>query len=381
MSEFKITVVKLGPMIPHPNADTLNITKVFDYQVITKKDGFKEGDLVVYIPVDSVVPDTEEWHFLCPLDDNKQPRFPVGQVPEKYRVIEAKKLRGVFSQGMLAPLPERKSFNVTDDSLDAPDGATIFTESPDCPFKTWYHRSCDEWVPVPFKEGDAVGDIMGITKYESPMPATTGGEVEAPPKGWVFPIYTDIEGMRRYPNIIQEGEEVVLTEKLHGANARFVHDGRRLWVGSHGQIKKLDPERPNIWWQLVPSEINEKMLEDFPFHVFFGEVYGQVQDLRYGIKSGVRFRVFDVYDVKGQKYLDHDDAVSMATMCDLEWVPTLYRGQWKESLKELCEGTSTLAENVREGFVVKPVKERWDPQIGRVVLKMHGQGYLLRKKK
>ena len=222
MSEFHVTVVKLGPMTSHPNADTLNITKVFDYQVITKKGGFQEGDLVVYIPIDSVVPDTEEWHFLCPIDQaTGQPKYPVGQVPEKYRVIEAKKLRGIFSQGMLAPLPFECKMGMigNDEALLHP------------PF---------------WKEGDDATWWMGITKYEPPMPMTTGGECEAPPKGWVFPVYTDIEGMRRYPDIIQPGEQVVLTEKIHGANARFVHDGERLWVGSHTQIKKLDPERPNI---------------------------------------------------------------------------------------------------------------------------------------
>ena len=197
MSEFHVNVVRLGPLSSHPNADTLNVTKVFDYQVITKKGGFSEGDLVVYVPIDSVVPDTEDWHFLCPLDDKGAARYPVGQVPEKYRIIEAKKLRGIFSQGMLAPVPNSD-----------------------------------------VKEGDDVAALMGIKKYDPPVDATTGGEAESPPRGWTFPTYTDIEGLRRYPHILQEGEEVVITEKIHGANGRFVHDGERLWVGSHTQIKK-----------------------------------------------------------------------------------------------------------------------------------------------
>lgn len=175
MSEFHVNVVKLGPLIPHPNADTLNITKVFDYQVITKKDGFKEGDLVVYLPIDSVVPDTKEWYFLAPRHSDGSERFPVGQVPEKYRVIEAKKLRGIFSQGMLSSLP-----------------------------------------PGDWKVGDDVCAALNITKYEPPVPMTMNGECEAPPKGWVLPVYTDVEGLRRYPNVLKENEEVVITEKIHG---------------------------------------------------------------------------------------------------------------------------------------------------------------------
>lgn len=339
MSEFHVNVIKLGPFTRHPNADSLDITKVFDYTVIAKQGNFKEGDLVVYVPIDSVVPDDEEWHWLAPRNQDGSERFAVGQVPEKYRIIEAKKIRGIFSQGCLSPLP-----------------------------------------PGEWKEGDDVRAAMGITKYEPPLPMTTGGECEAPPKGWTFPTYTDIEGLRRYPNVLELGEEVVLTEKIHGANARYVHDGERLWVGSHGQIKRRDPDV--LWWQVAIADNLEEKLSAAPGFVFFGEVFGQVQDLKYGVKSGARFRAFDVYDVKAMKYLDHDAAVSLAAKCGLEWVPTLYRGAWNpEALNALCEGKSTLADNVREGFVVKPIAERWHPEVGRVILKRHGEGYLLRKKK
>ncbi len=85
MSEFHVQVVRVGPFHPHPNADTLNVTKVFDYTVVTKKDVLKEGDLAVYVPVDAVVPDTEDWYHLCPRDENGVPRYPVGQVPAKHR--------------------------------------------------------------------------------------------------------------------------------------------------------------------------------------------------------------------------------------------------------------------------------------------------------
>ncbi len=343
MSEFHVNVVKLGPFTRHPNADTLDVTKVFDYTVVAKRGNFKEGDIVVYVPIDSVVPDTEEWHWLAPRNAEGTERFPVGQVPEKYRVIEAKKLRGIFSQGMLAPLP------------------------------------AGDW-----QEGADVCSVMGIVKYEPPVPLVMHGECEAAPKGWMFPVYTDIEGMRRYPNILQEGEEVSVSEKVHGTNYRVVHDGDRLWVGSHTQIKKRDES--NVWWQIAAQENLEDKLAKAPFHVFFGEVYGQVQDLKYGVKSGSRLRVFDVYDVKSQRYLDFEDAVSLTESVGLTFVPILYKGKWTEDLNSLCENVSELArvsnvEQISEGFVVRPCTERWHPEIGRVVLKRHGEAYLLRKKR
>lgn len=352
MSEFHVQVVRLGPFTPHPNADTLDVTKVFDYTVVAKRGNFKEGDLAVYIPVDAVVPDNEEFYHFCPRDNEGNLRFPVGQVPEKYRIVEARKIRGLFSQGCLHPLPSSSN-------------------------------------PELWREGLHVQHMLGITKYEPPMVTSTVATAEASPQNFTFVQYTDIEGQRRYPDVLVEGEEVVLTEKIHGANARYVHDGSRLWVGSHHQVKARG-DGNSVWWQVALATDLEAKLSKAPMHVFFGEVFGNVQDLKYGVKpnNGALFRVFDVFDLKTMGYMDHDAAVSLATSCGLEWVPTLYRGPWGLHLNALADGRTTVqiegrgaADHIREGFIVKPVIERYDSRIGRVILKRHGEAYLLRKKR
>lgn len=348
MSEFHVELYKLGKFIPHPNADSLDITKVFDYTVIAKRGQYKEGDLVVYVPIDAVVPDTEEWSWLIPRDHvTGEPRFKVGEVPEKYRVISAKRLRGIFSQGCLAPIPESLL------------------------------KSCGDSL----HHGLNVIDEMGITKYEPPEEIfnTRFGDCEAAPRDWDFVKYTDIEGNRRFPDILKKGEEVVITEKIHGCNARAAWVNDRLWVGSRTQIKKEDAK--SVWWRAL--KIFEKNFSQAPRHIFFGEVFGSVQDLKYGLPNSVSFECFDVYNIDQQCFLDHDDAQALAQSIDLKWVPIFYRGPWDEKLNELCEGQSTIpgANNVREGIVIKPTKERWDEEIGRVILKRHGEGYLLRKKK
>jgi hypothetical protein len=65
---------------------------------------------------------------------------------------------------------------------------------------------------------------------------------------------------------------------------------------------------------------------------------------------------------------------------ELPAVPTLFVGPWDpERAREMAEGTSTLDnKHVREGIVVKPWAERWDDRIGRVILKLHGEGFLLK---
>lgn len=326
MTEFHVDVVRLGEVRSHPNADRLEITNVHGgYPCILRKGDFKEGDLAVYIPIDTVLPNTERFAFLSDSDRKR---------------LRAKKLRGIFSMGLII--------------------------------------SADEDM----NEGDDVAERLGIERYEPPEPLSTGGECEAAPQGWFFPHYTDIEGLRRYGDVLTPGEEVVVTEKIHGANGRYVHDGERLWVGSRTQIKKQDPE--SIWWKAAEAACLEARLARYPMKVFFGEVFGQVQDLKYGVKRGVDFRLFDIFDLRSGQYLDHYDCMHIARELGIPWVPILHQGPWDPIMaNSMCEGTSTLdgADNVREGFVVKPVVERFDERVGRVILKMHGQGYLLRKGK
>jgi len=53
-------------------------------------------------------------------------------------------------------------------------------------------------------------------------------------------------------------------------------------------------------------------------------------------------------------------------------------GPWnKEKAYELAEGSSTLDnKHVREGVVIRPVFERRHDKLGRVILKLHGEGFL-----
>jgi len=323
MSTFQVETIKLPSFEKHPNADRLFVTKIFDYPVIfSVNNNFKEGDLVAYVPVGAYVPMTPEWEFL-------------GDSSRSHR-IKAKKLRGIFSMGLL---------------VKAPANASV---------------------------GDDVATQLEIVKYETPEPAKLGGENEKDP-GFI-PVYTDIEGFRRYSHILVVDEPVVLTEKLHGCCSRFLWHSKteRLWVGSRIAFKKKDPN--NLWWKAVAKYDLEKKLKLHPDFVFYGEVFGQVQDLRYGAKQNEVFlRFFDIFDINKGMYLDFDAAMEKIAAAELEAVPILHQGPWNRDLLDLSEGKSTLADNVREGFVVRPIKERWNDEVGRVILKMIGQGYHLRK--
>lgn len=176
--------------------------------------------------------------------------------------------------------------------------------------------------------------------------------------------------------MLVEGEEVVLTEKIHGASAKYVFRDDRLWVASNRRFWKLDAD--TIWSQAARNLDLAARLARHPGIAIYGEVFGQVQDLKYGIASGVRLALFDAMDTATRRYFDFDEFVSLAAALDLPTVPVLYRGPWSPSLREMAEGRSTMADHVREGLVVRPVKERGE-HMGRVILKMVGEGYHLRK--
>src|SRR5271166_5411687 len=121
-STHKVEVFRVEHMEKHPNADTLSIMKVFNYQAVVRTSDFNVGDLACYIPPDNVLPDEPQYAFLS-----------------GHRHIKAAKLRGIMSQGLV---------------LKAPEGA---------------------------QPGDDVAELLGIVHYV-PTPQNTGdGEMIAPP--------------------------------------------------------------------------------------------------------------------------------------------------------------------------------------------------------
>lgn len=330
MSEFNVVVVEIDKIGKHPNADTLSITQIMGgYPCIFRTGEFNTGDKAVYVPVDALVPLSEErWAFL---------RDPDRPSKIQHR-IKAKKLRGIFSMGILT--------QCTDPS----------------------------WIV-----GQNVQQFLNIEKWDPEVILSTKGECEKDLSG--MPTYTDIDGLRKYKNVLVQGEEVVLTEKIHGSNFRSVYKDGRLWVGSHHQVKR--EEADSTFWRAAKLNDLENKLKLCPDKVFYGEMFGNVTDLKYGAtkESPLFLRFFDIFDLMTGRFVDYDDYLNTLKKIDLCPVPLLYRGPWNMDLISLAEGTSTIYPgHVREGFVVKPVKERRE-HMGRVILKYVGEGYLLRKEK
>lgn len=364
MSEFHVRIVQIGKIEKHPNADSLSITNIEGYPVVFNHttSNYKTGDLAIYIPIDSIVPDTEQWAFL-----------------EGHRRIKAKKLRGVFSMGILAPLPPIITTGPVSIGLNLQKELGIVKYEPNSDGHSYQEVVLDEatiswnnkplWKKLITRRFWKQKWFKFLRKFEKP-------EITCPE----FSIYTDIESLRKYMNILVEGEEVVITEKTHGQNGRFGKLNKKFYAGSHYNFKRKPNknDKPNNWWTITEAYELENLL---PYNIgFYGEVYGTVQKgFSYDATGKLAVRFFDIRDFSTGRYMDYDKFETTCNVYGLPMMPILYRGPWKKELLELAEGKSTFGNHIREGFVVRPVKERYDDRVGRVIFKMVGQGFLLSK--
>ena len=171
-----------------------------------------------------------------------------------------------------------------------------------------------------------------------------------------------------------------VTEKIDGCNGRFAWHEGRLWCGSHKQMLARHSASP--WWRVAASHDLEGRLRSVPGVLFVCELYGPLRsqgiDLAYG-QDDVRMVCVDAFNISTQKYLDWMTVRQVAARARLPLVPVLAEGPWDPGMVALAEGKTTLSgDHVREGIVVRPVVERFDDRIGRVILKLHGEGFLTR---
>lgn len=342
MSTFRVEVTRIDEVLPHPNADRLELVRIRGWKAVAARGVHAAGDPVVYIPEDAVVPAAvqEALGLTGKLAGKAQNR------------VKAIRLRGELSQGLLMPM-------------------------------SVFHALAGTHGAEP---GTDVAQALGITKYEEPIPAHLAGRA-LPWPSWMHK-YTDIENIKNYPGVLRDGEPVVFTEKLHGACAAFgmtAAEGE-LFVASRNLC--LAPGEANAYWRVaadagIAEHLRALLAETGAgTATLYGEVLG-VQDLKYGLVNGrVGFRWFDV--ALNGEYQDHDGAAHRLLLArGLERVPLLYEGPFSDAvLAQHTDGATTLgAGHVREGVVIRPAAERYDIEsdLGRVILKSVSGDYLTRK--
>lgn len=379
-SEFSVQVVRVRQMLPIPDADRIMVAKfvtedradafVCDYPVVVQKEGWTPGDVGVYVPVDAVLPDVPEFSFLG----------------SDIRRLRAKRLRGVYSEGLLVPLRDVAAIiarAVPPEILpgeDANDGVAAVLEA----------------LTQTLQVGDDLGAVLGITKWTPPTRGPRLGDQfrsqKQGPDESVCPVYS-VSNAKKGEGLqyLSPETRVIVTEKLHGANVRFGVRGTEggFFLGSHRQMREpaSAPGAHQDWFQRVCGIYD--LESKFSVHQYVQEfggrslaVYGEVlgvQDLGYGYSpSSPGLRVFDVYDLTSERWLDWGSIVTVCRTIGLDHAPVLYDGPLDGChYRELAEGPSTVSGHIREGVVLRTFAgggptRRW---------KYVGEGYRTRKGK
>ena len=186
---------------PIPNADAIEKIRVLGWWVVVKKGEHQPGDKLVYCEIDSLLPERPEFEFLRTSSFKPAQTDAAGAVtlPAGFR-IKTVRLRGQVSQGICFPL-----------SI-LPPGA-------------------------PTEEGADVTGLLGVLKWEPPLPVGMGGKVKGPFPG--FLPKTDETRVQVLESVLERnrGRTFYVTEKLDGTSfTAFLREGqfgicsRNLWM-------------------------------------------------------------------------------------------------------------------------------------------------------
>ncbi len=342
MAECIVEVCRIERIEAHPNADALELAQIKGWQCVVPLGRYREGQLVTYIPIDSMIPirHADRWGITKYLAVRATPDpkdTPAGRV-------RCARLRGEPSFGVIVAVEDAG------------------------------------WV-----EGQNVREHYGIVKYVPPLRPTAGdAEVGHP----LFIPYTDVENLRNFPGVLVPGEEVVVTEKIHGTNSRVGLIEGEWMAGSMGLRRKWPEGEANMarnpyWFPTTLPGVRGLVEALGALHrqcILFGEVFGSaIQDLHYGQQGRFGYRAFDL--LLDGKYVDADRFIGLCENHGVETAPPLFQGEYMlEQVRTLSMGNTTLpGSHIREGVVVRPLRERTDPKVGRVILKYIGDQYLFSK--
>ncbi len=389
-STHRCEVVEISPR-PHPNADKLSIVPVDGYTVCIRTEDWVGITKGVFIPPDSIVKISHpSFAFLA------------GEAKGDGTVrIRVKKLRGIVSYGLLIPVPAPSVI-----------GFEVKVGDPLCSREIKVGDDLAKELEV--EHYDAEASIAGA-KTNSPFFGDNEG-------GLPFIGKYDIDAFQAFAHkVFIEGEPLVITEKVHGCNSRYVFTNGRMWCGSRSswkkefatpnynieaitqrmleagraqhevdetvaklQAKKNAPQTRNLWWQALENTPEIKTFcEAHPGFTVYGEVYGQVQKgYAYGLKPGVsKVIVFDIQDETG-RWLNPLEARKVGV--SLPWVPIISAAEPYNfnNLLAMAEGPSLMlgATNIKEGIVMEPLTVRYHDRLGRVKLKIVSAEFLGKQK-
>ena len=313
---------------PIEGADAIVLAHINGWTAVVKKDEFSVGQYVVFCEIDSWIP-----HEIAPfLSKGKEPREYLGVKGERLR---SARLRGQISQGLILPVSV---------------------------------------LPLAdYSEGEDVSEILGIVKYEPPVPAQLAGQVRGN-----FPSLvskTDEERVQNIQGLEKYLDEVfVETEKLHGTSVSFVlNENGELEVCSRNLSLKEDEN--NLYWKLAKQNNALALLNTVKNHyevegvsvvtvAIQGEGVGQ--GVQKGWEYGIQVPEFFMFtiQVNGVKVSEEDYQMFKQMFHQVKSVPEVRKATLRQivgdsseigaTLLKYVEGKSDIdGKTIREGSVFR----------------------------
>lgn len=382
MSTHRAEVVRYT-LEKHPNADSLSIAKIKGWQCVvrtldfeTRNVLFMDLNLGVYVPLDMIA---DKDHPLLNFLEGKR--------------VKTKKLRGEVSQGVLLPLEKVLA--------------------------TYLIKKFPE-------EGDDLTEILQLKRWEPPVDLKdllkTKEQKADIPRPDYLDRYTDIENIRNWNQIFQEGDQVIVTEKIHGSNFGAALISGKFYIASRNRVLRTEPvtvrkprfknrrmnkllEKTFLWRFVTRAEVLavdttvwHRAAKEFDLEaklklvskdlgnadvVIYGEVC-PTQKLAYGCTpEKIGLFIFDIRARTADKdlgYLPQQQTIELMRKYSIPTVPVYYVGPFKESLLELRSGKSAVpgANHIKEGIVIQPITPQYNTKLGRVVLKLKSEEFLLK---
>ncbi len=337
------TIQKLHSIQKHPNEEVekLEVGKVMEWPVVIPKGQYKEGELVVFIAIDSIVPESNPYFEFMRR--------------QKFRIWNAR-FKGAPSSGLVCPISILNDFV----KMNAPfDGAEFI-----------------------WNEGVDVSTILGITKYERPLDVSVRGDAAANFPTSLISI-SDEDNMLSNSNSLEEldGMGVCVTQKVDGSSTTFIFNNGEFSACSRRFVLKEGSGFP--WAAVAKYDIKNKMTALGRNLAIQAESIGPKLNGNTMELKEPEIRVFRIKDLDTREVLSFVKFCELCLELHLPMVDVIEILKFDKSIHTV-EYFRNLADSQvwktngkpAEGIVVAPLIPFYSPSIGKEwSLKLINQNY------
>ena len=321
-----------------PSFPKLESASVLGWKVAIEKGEFSLNQKIVFIEIDSLLPNNEQWSQKLKLNN--------------YKVTQQKFGKNFISQGLILPLSilENKENNI----------------------------SINE-----YQIGTDVTSILNIKKYnnDSDLKLPKGIQISKLPFPKNLIEKSDEERIQSVPNYIFKfkGKSFYSTLKYDGTSATYLINpyNNLFYICSRNQVREYNNK--DFYTQIANIyNIENKLRKLNGKYAIQGEIYGpNIQKNKLCVDK-LKFVIFSIKDIENNRYLDLDEMISICKDLDLNFVDIIERGDnFNYSLNELIEkskGKYEGTDNFREGLVYRLQKD-WNSDKGRFSFKVINVDY------